>query len=184
MLDEVLQRYLIVFPEEEKNLSRLLQQIQNNERLNDRWNFKGHVTGSAIILLPDRSQVLLIHHKLFDRWQQPGGHWEDDEANPLQAAQREGKEETGVQIAEYLPLLAGERLVPLDIDSHLVPARAHKNEPKHWHHDFRYVFVAASEAVTPQKAEVNAVRWFSLTASEPRFIGRAIDKLSRLGIAI
>jgi len=182
MLAEILAEYLKFFPTEKNALGRLLQQISDEENLHDRRNFNGHITGSAIVLSPDRTEILFIHHKLFNRWQQPGGHWEgDDEPNPL-VAQREGEEETAAHIASYLPLDTANPLVPLDIDSHQVPARDHKNEPIHWHHDFRYVFVAKDENVRPQESEINAVRWFALSAPETQIIKRTMAKLARLSI--
>lgn len=74
MLHDILTDYLSIFPEEEGSLCRLQEQVEADELLNDRRNFNGHITGSAIILSPDRTRVLFIHHNLFKRWQQPGGH--------------------------------------------------------------------------------------------------------------
>ncbi|MEJ7674420.1 MAG: hypothetical protein WKF59_17420 [Chitinophagaceae bacterium] len=40
----------------------------------------------------------------------------------------------------YVPLNSSAN-VPLDIDSHYIPANKNKNEQEHVHHDFRYLFV-------------------------------------------
>jgi 8-oxo-dGTP pyrophosphatase MutT (NUDIX family) len=183
MIDDMLSAYAIIFPDERGGLALLHQQIAVQEKLNDRNNFHGHITGSAIILSPDKKKVLLIHHKLFNRWLQPGGHWEtDEEASPLEAAQREGEEETGVKIAEYLNIDANP-LVPIDIDTHEVPARPQKGEPVHYHHDIRYVFVAKTEELNHQEAEVNAAAWFDLNAPETKSVSRVIAKLRHFGFA-
>jgi 8-oxo-dGTP pyrophosphatase MutT (NUDIX family) len=177
-MDDIVSGYIKRFPAEAGRLAQLIEQVDGGEKLNDRRNFNGHVTGSGIVLSPDRQKVLLIYHKLFDRWQQPGGHWEtDDEPDPLEAAKREVEEETSIQVAVYLPLDADHPLVPLDIDSHAVPARPQKDELVHIHHDFRYVFIAASEELHHQEAEVSAAAWFPLDAPEAQIIARAISKL-------
>jgi 8-oxo-dGTP pyrophosphatase MutT (NUDIX family) len=177
----ILKAYLEIFPEDESRLKRLQQQVKAYEELNERRNFHGHVTGSGIVLSPDKKRVLLIHHKLFNVWQQPGGHWEAGEATPLAAAKREAIEETGVEIKEVLSVDPRQPLVPLDIDTHLVPARPEKNEPAHHHHDIRYVFVAANDNVTPQESEVNKVAWFTLDDPATARVQRCIDRLKRFG---
>lgn len=183
MLQEILDRYLEIYPEEAGDFSVLQEQLAAGETMNDRRNFHGHVTGSGIVLSPDRTKILLIHHKGFNRWQQPGGHWEsDEEANPQVAAQRESEEETSVEIAEYVPIDTGNPIVPLDIDSHQVAARPHKDEPDHVHHDWRYVFIAAGEELHHQAEEVNAAKWFDLDAPETEFVRTIIRKLRQRGI--
>lgn len=177
MLADLLARYLEIYPEENVGLKLLLKQTAAGEVLNDRRNFNGHIAGSAIILSPDRRQILFIHHKLFDVWQQPGGHWEENEANPLEASKREAIEETGAHLETYLPVDDKHPLVPLDIDTHEVPARSLKNEPAHYHHDFRYVFVAADTQFKHQPLEVYAAKWFDLSAPETNRIRRTVKKL-------
>lgn len=110
-------------------------------------------------------------------WLQPGGHWDPDESDPLAAARREAEEETAVQLAEYLALDPEHPLVPLDIDSHLIPVNPKKDEPEHWHHDFRYVFVAASEDFVRQETEIDDIGWFALDTPECIALGKAIDKM-------
>jgi 8-oxo-dGTP pyrophosphatase MutT (NUDIX family) len=177
MLSDLLQRYLKIFPEEKSQLTLLTSQVSDNESLNDRRNFRGHITGSGIVLSPDKQHVLLIHHKFFNLWQQPGGHWETDELNPLRAARREVEEETHVSIKKYLPILPTKPLVPLDIDSHHVPARPVKDEPPHYHHDIRYVFVARSTDLARQELEVNDAAWFALSDPATNRVTRCIEKL-------
>ena len=182
MLAEILAAYLKTFPEERSGLKVLKMQIKDNQILNDRRNFVGHVTGSAIVLSPDKSKVLLIYHKLFDAWQQPGGHWELDETDPRTAAWREAEEETGIWLAKGLDIVTDQPLVPLDIDSHPVPPRPVKDEPAHRHHDFRYVFIAKTEKLTPQEAEVAGAKWVALDDPDTQRITRAIKKLHRFNL--
>src|ERR1017187_363028 len=113
MLKEIVEHYIEIFPEERKKFVLLHKQLAAGERLNDRQNYHGHITGSGIILSPDKRKILLIHHKLFNHWQQPGGHWEScDEANPFETAKRESEEETGVRLGPSLAVDTGHPLVP------------------------------------------------------------------------
>lgn len=182
MLDDILSRYLEFYPEERQQLELLQQQINADESLDDRRNFKGHITAGAIILSADKKKILLIHHKAYDEWQQPGGHWEKDEASPLEAAKREGEEETGIRLGKNIGLDPKHPLVPLDIDSHPVPARPNKAEPPHYHHDFRYVFLADSYKTDRQVEEVLAAEWVSLDNPKTKRIKRSIKKLRNANI--
>ena len=177
-LQAIINGYFKFFPQERQLLERLSGQIAAGEKLNDRNNWHGHITGSGIVLSPDRTQVLLIHHRLFNKWFQPGGHWEsDEEPDPQAAAKREVIEETGVTIAESVPFSIEQPLVPIDIDTHPIPGRPAKHEQDHWHHDFRYVFIAANMHVRHQESEVRKAQWFDLNAPETEHIRGVIDKL-------
>jgi len=182
MLPKIIQQYLKLFPEEQSRLQLLQDQIKNGEELNNRRNFNGHITGSGLVLSPDRTKLLLINHKVLGLWLQPGGHWEPSEANPRLAAIRETQEETSIQIAESIPVLPDQILVPLDIDTHHIPANNAKKELEHWHHDFRYVFIAKDMTFTHQAAEVSSAKWFDLHDPLLAFIQRSINKMKTLKI--
>jgi 8-oxo-dGTP pyrophosphatase MutT (NUDIX family) len=111
----------------------------------------GHLTASAVVVDPDRTQALLVFHGKLERWLQPGGHFEPDEEDPLLAARREVREETGV-LAEPDP--RGPLL--LDVDVHRIPAR--KKEPAHEHFDLRLLLVAAPGRVEAGEG-TRAARW-------------------------
>jgi 8-oxo-dGTP pyrophosphatase MutT (NUDIX family) len=115
----------------------------------------GHFTASAFVLCPARRRLLLIRHPKLGRWLQPGGHIESSDASLLAAAQREVREETGVEPFE--PLEPG----IFDVDVHLIPPTA--KEGAHAHFDVRYAFVAAREELTVSH-EVKAARWVELEA--------------------
>src|SRR5438105_6347218 len=143
MLEKIVGEYLKLFPDDKNSLALLLKQITGGENLSDRRNYTGHVTGSSLIFSPDYKKLLLIYHPTFERWQQPGGHWDPDEEGPWLTAEREAVEETGIKIAKrlYMP----DKRVPVLIESHPVPTKPPKNEPLHYHHAFWYSFLAASE---------------------------------------
>jgi len=52
---------------------------------------------SAFIIDPNTLKILLVKHKKFEKWVQPGGHIEENET-PEEAAVREAFEETGIRV--------------------------------------------------------------------------------------
>lgn len=56
-----------------------------------------HFCASAFVINPESKKILLVKHKKFGKWVQPGGHIEDNET-PEEAAVRETYEETGIKI--------------------------------------------------------------------------------------
>ncbi|MDR9451471.1 MAG: NUDIX domain-containing protein, partial [Acidimicrobiia bacterium] len=111
----------------------------------------GHFTASGFVLSPDRTTLLLVHHAKLDKWLQPGGHVEPEDAGLEPAARREVLEETGVAGLGSMGLI--------DIDIHQFPARG--SEPAHDHLDVRFGFVAASDQVEAGEGTIE-VRWFHL----------------------
>ncbi len=182
MLQEIVSEYLEVFPEERARLGLLQEQLAAHEPLNDRKNFRGHIAGAGIVVSPDRNKILAVHHRFFDDWFQPGGHWEAEDPDPWTAARREAIEETGVSIARLLAVINGNECVPLDIATYHYDARPEKNEPAHFHHDFRYAFLAADENLKPQESEVVTCTW--LTFDDPRLknMQRVVAKLRRFKV--
>jgi 8-oxo-dGTP pyrophosphatase MutT (NUDIX family) len=114
-----------------------------------------HVTGSAVVARPAGEGFLLIHHRRLDRWLQPGGHVEAEDASVFEAARREAREETGVAALDA-PLGPG----VLDVDVHPIPPRP--DRPAHVHFDLRYLLTTAEESLAVQAEEVRRAGWFSL----------------------
>ena len=174
--------YVALHPDETSGLERLIGQLEAKQKLNDRYNFEGHAAASGLVLSPDRAKILLIFHKSFNRWMQPGGHWEsDEEASPLECAAREVAEETGVSELTYMPVDPANPLLPIHLETHPIPARPHKNEPNHYHHDFRYVFLAGDEKLEHQESEVSAAAWFNFDAPEIGDLASTVEKIRKAG---
>lgn len=154
-----LNRYLEVHPQEREELGALMAQLlEDPADVFARANMRGHVTTSGIVYDARADKVLMIHHKVLDRWLQPGGHHEGQDRLEVSAA-REIREETGVDCVEPWPDPSG-RGRPFDIETHAIRANPAKGEGDHWHHDFIYLFRAAStQALAPQWEEVKGVRW-------------------------
>lgn len=134
----------------------------------------GHATGSALIVEPTGARFVLIFHGKLHRWLQPGGHPAPGETNPAEIAVREAREETGL-------VLDAARARLIDLDVHEIPAR--KDQPAHFHFDFRYLFVTAHAAIHPAD-DVTEARWVRRDEMEPLQLDpgllRMIDKALRI----
>lgn len=81
-------------------------------------------------------KILFLKHKKYGIWLQPGGHVEEDET-PDEAAVREMKEETGLEVEvvgeekEFESYSATDLPMPFNINLHQI-------EESHWHCDFQY----------------------------------------------
>ena len=165
---ESIESYLKMFPSEISSLNRLKAQLEDkNTDLLRRDNFIGHLTGSSLFYNQKNNKVLLVHHRSLDIWIQPGGHIDPDEL-PLTAALREFKEETKIEFVDIHPWHKKFN-VPLDIDTHFIPANPKKNEPEHYHHDFLYLVI--EDKINPASqnldvdlsaSELKAYKWIDL----------------------
>lgn len=114
----------------------------------------GHLTGSAWLVNPDRSRVLLTHHLKLDKWLQLGGH-ADGDPDLLAVALREAREESGLT-----ELRVVSRAV-FDVDRHWIPPR--KNDPGHYHYDLRFQIEADSAAPLAITSESKDLAWVELS---------------------
>jgi 8-oxo-dGTP pyrophosphatase MutT (NUDIX family) len=179
-----LAQYRSLFPAEADALTALEEQLVNDPGdVLSRKNMRGHITTSAFVLDESAMKVLLIHHRLYNRWLQPGGHYDDGEL--WASALREAVEETGIRHAQ-LHDWSRAHGCPVDIDTHRIAARAAKGEQAHVHHDFAYLLRAESQQpLVAQLEEVLDVRWVSLAVAvelgDSR-LRRIIGKLTHLDI--
>jgi 8-oxo-dGTP pyrophosphatase MutT (NUDIX family) len=179
LIDGIVSQYLKIFPDERASLAALIDQIANEDNLNNRKTLPGHITGSAFVISPDHTRILLVFHKYLKRWLQPGGHWEADETDPWSAAKREAEEETGVIIGHYERLEGWPEGVPLDIEVQTIPENPLKDETDHYHYDFRYVFFAEELELNTANAEYPDAAWFDFDTTEGQGIRRAIEKMRK-----
>ncbi|MCA9364646.1 MAG: NUDIX domain-containing protein [Candidatus Moranbacteria bacterium] len=118
----------------------------------------GHVTGSAFVIYQDK--ILLIFHKVLQRFLQHGGHFEQEKDSSIVACvQREVQEETGLMVTLH-PWHNQNNMTPIHIDTHQIPANEKKNESAHFHHDHAFIFVPEDPGeITLQAEEVENFRW-------------------------
>lgn len=158
---QLLDGYPIFYASDQAQVEKVRRFVQANPRCFDRDLAEGHLTGSAWIVSPDRSRVLLTHHHKLDRWLQLGGH-ADDDPDMFRVAQREAREESGLQ--HIRPLSA--RI--FDIDVHGIPARP--GAAGHYHYDIRFIFEADPAAALVVSRESKDLAWVDLaTITEPDF---------------
>jgi len=166
--------YENIFPNEASAIERLKAHFEDeNTAILVRSNMRGHITTSMAVLSNDWKSILLIKHRAYGLWLQPGGHFEDGNSL-IHSAIRELKEETGV---EDITLLS---VVPIDIDTHPIASRPEKNEGDHFHYDFTYLAVANGEVeLVGQEEEVDDVQWVPIAELKDRggHLGRIIQKV-------
>ena len=120
----------------------------------DRSHTAGHITGSGVLLNQDHSKILLHHHKALNKWIQFGGH-ADGVSDIFAVALRETQEESGnMEIKSVCDEI-------FDIDVHIIPFNASKNEPQHFHYDIRYLFHTEHESFSMSQ-ESTALKWVKL----------------------
>jgi 8-oxo-dGTP pyrophosphatase MutT (NUDIX family) len=131
----------------------------------------GHVTASAVVARASGAEFLLVFHRKLDRWLQPGGHVEPDDATVFDAAVREAREETGL-LGFAAPL--GNAI--LDLDVHPIPAS--DREPAHLHYDVRFLLTSGDGG-----EPASGAAWFARAAVEPAdsdgSLTRAVAKAAR-----
>ena len=133
----------------------------------------GHVTCTGLVLSPDKSQILLVHHRRLNRWLLPGGHCEAGDPTIDSVAEREVIEETCATLSGNASPLVG-------IDVHPIPGN--HREPLHLHHDLIFAF-QATRLETQCSAESRAVAWCAFAEFDrydlPGPIRRAAERAAR-----
>ena len=114
-----------------------------------------HFCASVFLINPEDKRILLVKHKKFNKWVQPGGHIEDEET-PEEAALRETYEETGIKVK-----LLGDRF-PRE-DDFIKPLGIQKNRNKEGdvHIDIIYAGVPVNEVEGHISDESIDLHWFT-----------------------
>jgi 8-oxo-dGTP pyrophosphatase MutT (NUDIX family) len=145
---------------------------------------------TVAIFVVHEGRVLLIHHRKLDKWLPLGGHIELDE-DPEQAALREAREESGLEVE-----LLGERapttepgtralITPRFLDIHRITDSHEHIGLIYWarpktgavqlaheeHHDIRWCSGTELDALQPPMS--NAVKWYCRKAIDEIPAGRS-----------
>ncbi|MYD99525.1 MAG: NUDIX hydrolase [Gammaproteobacteria bacterium] len=151
----LLDGYAARYPDE--GVARFRAFVERQPRCFERdcWD-DGHITGSAVVLDPSGTSMLMTHHAKLGRWLQLGGH-ADGDTDPLAVACREATEESGLAVVP----IHGEIL---DLDIHTIPPRG--SDPAHYHYDVRFLLRAARTGPLKVTEESLALRWVPLDGVE------------------
>ena len=140
---------------------------------------------TATVYVVNDGALALHHHDRLGMWLAPGGHVDRDEL-PREAARREVREETGLDV----DLLEPETSVAAEAGRELPPAEhvmlfdinVHPDgEVGHQHIDFVYFAAAADREVSPADGEANAEEWEWFTADELRAFDELTTEVVQIG---
>ena len=173
-----LERYQPWNAQEEQDRQELLRLARQGGDLYTRGS-AAHFTASAWVVSPDRRQVLMAYHNLYDSWAWLGGH-ADGQRDLLAAAIREVQEESG---------LTHVRAVSPDIYSlEILPVAGHEKQGRyvssHLHLNITYLLEADPADPLRSKPDENSrVAWFTpeeavAASSETWFRERIYTKLN------
>ncbi len=179
----IINQYLLLFPEEKQRQAKLVNFLNNfdDKQIIDWNNFNGHIVASGFVYSKNDKKFLVMYHNDMKMYTYPGGHIDLCDANPLVAAIREVKEETGLMDFEEVNIARNE-LVPVDIDTHLISYNERLNLPQHYHFDFRYLFIIDKILnVKVDGTELSNYKWINIDelSSDPNY-GKIVEKLRRL----
>lgn len=123
-----------------------------------------HITVSALVICTETKSVLLVHHRLTEFLQLPGGHLDTVEESLHLAALREVKEETGIVATLFtrsrVAIHHGTQCpIPIDVRRHIAPADPYWGEPEYHHTDYLYLATADSRA---PREEISDVVWIPI----------------------
>ena len=169
------------FMDEAGYIERAKAFVRDNPDCFEREHEPIHVTGSAWVVNPDRTHVMMMHHRKLDQWFQPGGH-ADGDADILRVALRETAEESGIDPRDVR--LLSEAV--FDVDIHSIPA--HGEDPPHEHIDIRFLVEIDDSLPVPGNDESHDVLWVSLLMvsrfNNNRSTYRMLEKTRRMRNAL
>ena len=166
--------------QEVRDKEETLRRLKSGEALLDRSNTSAHLTASAWVVSPDRRQVLMAYHNLYDSWAWLGGH-ADGEEDLLSVALKEVREESGLQNVRPLT----EDIFSVEILAVAGHEKKGQFVSSHLHLNVTYLLEAdPTQPVRCKEDENQAVGWFTpegaiAASKEPWFQERVYQKLNK-----
>ncbi len=173
---ETLEKYEKVFPGD-LDLPKFKEFLNNPENMGeksvDRKNMNGHIDADALVV--HNGKVLMIYHKSLQKWLQPGGHIESEDKNIFEAAVREVKEETGLDVESVEGVFSE---IPISIDVQIVPENKKKEEAEHIHYSCMFLLKLKDEnqKILNNDDGVGDIKWFTLDDAAKEDKGTALPK--------
>ncbi len=121
-------------------------------------------TVSFLVVHPTEPKILLHYHKKLACWNQLGGHVELDE-QPMEALERELKEEAGLHPDDYKIIQTHESLSPRGTVSLPLGFGLFVYDyagSGHRHIDIPYIIKSNKTEIKPAQGESTQIDWFSL----------------------
>ncbi|MCL5100479.1 MAG: NUDIX domain-containing protein [Candidatus Marsarchaeota archaeon] len=120
------------------------------------------ICGSCIVI--NEGKVLLLKHKKLGKWMYPGGHMEPEEL-PIECAERETLEETGLKVKIISPngneeYIKDGNAVEMPVPMAIAYETVEYKEGTHMHFDMVYLSVPAGEKRIIANDESEGIRWF------------------------
>lgn len=164
--------------QEIRDKAQILHFLRSEENLLTRENKAAHLTASAWVVSPDRKQVVMVYHNLYNSWSWMGGH-ADGDADLLRVAKKEVMEECGLQeLALVSPDILS--LEILCVDGH---EKKGQYLSSHLHLNVTYLFEAdPAQPLRVKPDENSGVAWvrvedIPVKSTEPWFCRRIYSKL-------
>ena len=164
LLLKLMSEYLVLFPNEQQRQEKFIEYLKKHDdrQVTDWNNFDGHVVVGGFVYAKEEQKFLVIYHNDLKMFLYPGGHIDSGDVNPLEASKREVFEETGFDDIEEV-ILSNNGLIPIDIDTHVIPYNERLNLPEHYHFEFRYLFTIDSiKEVKLDLSESSNFKWISI----------------------
>ena len=178
---DIVKKYLNLFPSERDRLHIFVNYLNSakDSEICDWNNANGHITCGAFLYSKASKQFLTLYHKDLQMYLYAGGHLEKCNKTPLDRAVLELIEESGISKAKNLPVCKDDVLIPIDIDTHIIPFNAKYNMPEHYHFDLRYLFVIEGEQnIKIDETEMSGYKWISeQELAQDKNFGMIIKKL-------
>lgn len=166
--------------QEEKDKQIMLKYINLFDDVLTKKNEFGHFTASSWVVNKEKTKVLMIYHNIYKSWAWTGGH-ADGEANLLDTAIRELKEETGVENVKILD----DDIFSLEIICVNGHVKKGKYVASHVHLNLTYLLeVDEKEALKIKEDENSDVKWINIkdlkeAVSEKWVMNNVYEKLNK-----
>ena len=180
-----IEQYIPFNEQEAKDKTQILAFLRSGVELITRKNPVAHLTASAWVVSPDRSQVIMVYHNLYKSWSWMGGH-ADGDWDLLRVAKKEVMEECGLtDLTVVSPEIFS--LEVLGVDGH---EKKGEYLSSHLHLNVTYLFEAdPAKPLRIKPDENSAVDWvkaeeIAQKTSEAWFRDRIYSKLQSKAAAL